>query len=186
MTLSQSKRHSYHYRRLLSRVGLYALVLLVLAAFMFPFIFMVTVALKPSQEVYTFPPTLLPRNPTLENFASALTPVIFRYGLNSLFVATLTAIVTIFFAVFSSYAFSRLQFPGRKSILVLIILTQLLPLAVLIVPMYRIMSRLNLINTYPALLIAYLTFTVPVAVWILIGFFSHMPLRTCLLLPGKS
>src|SRR5690606_2679585 len=80
-------------------------------------------------------------------------------------------------ATLSAYAFSRLQFPGRKVWLSLIILTQLLPLAVLIVPMHRIMSNLGLLNSYPALVIAYLTFTVPVAVWFLRGFIAGIPVE---------
>ncbi len=165
----------YHYRKILNRCLLYATVIVVVGAFMLPFLWMVSVAVKPADEVFLFPPRVLPGHPTLLNFATALNPAFLRYGLNSILVATLTTAVTVLFAVFSAYSFSRLEFPGRKALLVVIILTQLLPLAVLIVPMYRILSRMGLINTYPALLIAYLTFTIPVAVWFLRGFFAGIP-----------
>jgi N,N'-diacetylchitobiose transport system permease protein len=75
----------------------------------------------------------------------------------------------------TGYSFSRLRFRARKPLLVVILLTQLLPLAVLIVPMFRILSGLGMINTYPALVVAYLTFTIPVAVWFLRGFFYGIP-----------
>jgi multiple sugar transport system permease protein/raffinose/stachyose/melibiose transport system permease protein len=87
----------------------------------------------------------------------------------------MTTVVTLVAAVFASYSFSRLRYPGRKILLIMILFTQLLPLAVLIVPMYRIMGRLKMLDTYPALVIAYLTFTIPVAVWFLRGFFSAIP-----------
>jgi len=143
--------------------------------FVGPILWMVSVALKSPQETFRFPPTFLPEWPTLENFAKALNPGFLRYALNSILVAGLTTVLTLSFAVFSSYSFSRLKFRGRKPLLVIILLTQLLPLAVLIVPMFRIMSSLGMINTYPALIIAYLTFTIPVAVWFLRSFFHNIP-----------
>lgn len=163
--------HQHRLRRFI----VYLLVIIVVGGFLFPFVWMVSVALKGQGEIFTFPPRILPENPTLDNFKVALDPTFIRYGLNSLLVAVITTVVTLFFAVFSAYAFSRLQFPGRRALLVLIILTQLLPLAVLIVPMHRIMSGMGLLNSYPAIIIAYLTFTVPVAVWLLRGFIASIP-----------
>jgi ABC-type glycerol-3-phosphate transport system permease component len=81
----------------------------------------------------------------------------------------------LFFAIFSSYGFSKLRFPGRKPLLVVILLTQLLPGAVLIVPIYRIVQSLGLLNIYQGLVIAYLTFDLPVAIWLLRGFFAAIP-----------
>jgi len=163
------------HRKKLSRVALYVLVVLTLLVFVGPIAWMFSVAIKSPEETFQFPPTFLPAHPTLINFQKALNPVFLRYGLNSIIVSTATTALTIFFAVFSSYSFSRLRFKGRKLLLVLILLTQLLPLAVLIVPMFRIMSGLGMINTYPALIVAYLTFTIPVAVWFLRGFFFGIP-----------
>jgi multiple sugar transport system permease protein/raffinose/stachyose/melibiose transport system permease protein len=162
-------------RKKLSRVVLYVLVLMTLLVFVGPIAWMFSVAVKSPEETFEFPPTFLPVHPTLMNFQRALNPVFLRYGLNSIIVSTATTALTIFFAVFSSYSFSRLRFKGRKLLLVLILLTQLLPLAVLIVPIFRIMSGLGMINTYPALMIAYMTFTIPVAVWFLRGFFYGIP-----------
>jgi ABC-type glycerol-3-phosphate transport system permease component len=159
----------------LRRFTVYALVLVVVIGFLFPFTWMVSVALKGQGEIFTFPPRILPENPTLDNFKVALDPTFLRYGLNSVIVAVVTTVVTLFFSVFSAYAFSRLHFPGRRALIVLIIMTQLLPLAVLIVPIHRIMSGMGLLNSYPALIIAYLTFTVPVAVWLLRGFIAAIP-----------
>ena len=159
------------------RTLLYATVLLVLLVFMFPFLWMLSMALKPGTEIFAFPPTLIPRHPTLHNFAVALDPTFLRYGLNSLVVAVVTTVVTVPVALLSAYSFSRLRFPGRTHILAVIILTQLLPLIVLVVPIYQIMGDWHLLNTYFALVIAYLTFTVPVAVWLLRGFLVGMPVE---------
>jgi ABC-type glycerol-3-phosphate transport system permease component len=153
----------------------HALAVLTVAFFALPFAWMISVALKQPDELFTFPPHLLPSRPTLENFASAVTPSFLRYGLNSAVVATLTTVITLAVATFSAYSFSRLKYRGRKALLVLILFTQLLPLAVLIVPMYRIMGGLGMLDTYPALVVAYLTFTIPVGVWFLRGFFAAIP-----------
>ena len=173
--LNTSENMWHRHRKRLNMVGIYVLVLIVLTVFLFPFVWMLSVAVKPMQEIFQFPPQLLPKQPTLENFHKALNPTFLRYAFNSVLVSTLTTGLTILVAVFSAYSFSRLQFRGRKPLLVVILLTQLLPLAVLIVPIFRIMSKLSLLNTYPSLIIAYLTFTVPVAVWFLRGFFEGIP-----------
>src|SRR5690606_32206843 len=73
------------------------------------------------------------------------------------------------------YGFSRTDFPGKKPLFVAVIYTQLFPLATIIVPIYTIMSRVGLINTYSGLFIAYLTFTVPPAVWMLRSFLESIP-----------
>jgi ABC-type glycerol-3-phosphate transport system permease component len=153
----------------------YVLVMLVVAFFILPFSWMVSIGFKAPDEWFVTPPRLIPQRPTLDNYLGALDPAFLRYAFNSILVSTITTVVTLVFAVFSAYAFSRLRFPGRRQIFTLIILTQLLPLVVLIIPIYRFFAAQGLINTYLALVIAYLTFTVPVAVWLLRGFFASIP-----------
>jgi ABC-type glycerol-3-phosphate transport system permease component len=153
----------------------YVLVMVVVAFFILPFSWMISMGFKAPDEWFVTPPRLIPEHPTLANYLGALDPAFLRYAFNSILVSSVTTVVTIVFAVFSAYAFSRLMFPGRRQIFTLIILTQLLPLVVLIIPIYRFFAQQGLINTYPALIIAYLTFTVPVAVWLLRGFFSSIP-----------
>jgi ABC-type glycerol-3-phosphate transport system permease component len=168
---------AFTWRTAARRTLVYATVALVLLVFMFPFMWMLSMALKPGTEIFAFPPTLIPQHPTVHNFAVALDPTFLRYGLNSLVVATSTTVVTVPVALLSAYSFTRLSFPGRKHVLAVIILTQLLPLIVLVVPIYQIMGDWHLLNTYFALIIAYLTFTVPVAVWLLRGFLVGMPVE---------
>lgn len=174
--MTASREATWHAtRKRLHRVMIYVLVLVTMAVFVCPILWMLSVALKSPEETFVFPPTFLPTAPTLGNFQKALNPVFLRYAFNSLLVATSTTVLSLMFAVFSSYSFSRLRFRGRKPLLVVILLTQLLPLAVLIVPMFRIMSSLGALDSYPALIVAYLTFTIPVAVWFLRGFFYGIP-----------
>jgi len=101
--------------------------------------------------------------------------VFIYFFLNSILIASTTTLLVVFVTIFCAYSFSRLKFPGRTSLLSIIILTQLFPLAAIIVPIYIIMSRVGLINTHFSLIIAYLSFTVPISVWLLRGFIQGIP-----------
>jgi ABC-type glycerol-3-phosphate transport system permease component len=81
---------------------MYLLIGLMLALFLFPFFWMVSVAIKPPDEVFGFPPRFMPQHPTLDNFGKALNPVFLRHGFNSVLVATLTTVVTNIFAVLAA------------------------------------------------------------------------------------
>ena len=154
-------------------VGLFAL--LVAAFYGTPLLFMISTSVKLPEAVFTTPPTLLPRAITLDNYRAILGIDYVRFFFNSLVVAAGTTVLALGFGIGSSYAFSRLHFRGRKPLLISIILTQLLPLAVLIIPIYRIARSLGLLNTYPGLMMAYLTFNLPVAIWLMRGFYVGIP-----------
>ncbi|MCF8567956.1 carbohydrate ABC transporter permease [Alicyclobacillus tolerans] len=136
---------------------------------------MVSTSLKTPAEIFTTPPHLIPHKIIFTNYVQALTPQFLRYFANSFIVALFTSILSLIFAIFAAYSFSRMRFPGRKLMLIMIIFTQLLPLAVLVISIYRIMHDLNLLDTYIGLIIAYLTFDLPVAIWLLQGFFAAIP-----------
>jgi ABC-type glycerol-3-phosphate transport system permease component len=151
------------------------LALLVAAFYGIPLLFMLSTSVKLPDAVFTTPPTLLPRAITLDNYHAILGLDYVRFFVNSLVVAAGTTVLALLFGIGSSYAFSRLHFRGRKPLLIAIILTQLLPLAVLIIPIYRIARSLALLNTYPGLMVAYLTFDLPVAIWLMRGFYVGIP-----------
>ncbi len=153
----------------------FILIGILLIFVLFPFFYMVSTAFKTETEQFLSPPVYLPREPTLSNFKQALEPKFLRYFLNSFIVTISTTVIVIAISLFSSYAFSRLRFRGRRFLLKIIILTQLFPLIVIIIPIYTIYTKLHLINTHISLVIVYLTFTVPVSVWILRGFFKGIP-----------
>ena len=163
------------WRRSGRQIGLYAAALLTGAAFGIPLLWMVSTSVKTPDEVFRVPPTLLPGSVTLEHYAAVLGLDYLRFFWNSLIVASGTTALTLFFGIFAAYSFSRLRFRGRKPLLIVIILTQLLPATVLIVPIYRMVGQLGLLNTHPGLIIAYLTFDLPVVIWLMRGFFFGIP-----------
>src|SRR5919197_6019854 len=88
---------------------IYAAVLAMLVLFLFPFAWMLSMALKPGTEIFAFPPTLIPKHPTLSNFAVAIDPTFVRYGVNSLIVADITPGGTAPVAPLSPYSPFRLR-----------------------------------------------------------------------------
>lgn len=114
---------------------------------------------------------------SFDNYAAVLDSNFPRWFLNSVIVAVLTTIVGVFVAATAGYALSRYKFPGRRGLLWSFLVTQMFPMAVLIVPIYAIMSSLGLIDTYASLVIAYCTVSVPFCAYLLKGYFDTIPVE---------
>ncbi len=158
-------------------VAVWTVVLVLILFFiLFPFAQMLSTAFKNATEQFALPVTFLPHQVTLINFQQALQYApFFRYFLNSLGVSVVTTVLAVFISLLGAYGFSRLQFPGRKFFLTLIVFSQMFCLAAIIIPIYRILAGLNLIDSYPGLIIAFLTFSVPIAIWLLRSFLHNIP-----------
>lgn len=157
--------------RLISYGGAILLAVIVFG----PLYWMINTALKPADEIFSSPPLWFPNNPTLSNFTDTLDPVFLQYVGNSLLVATATTVVCVLLALLASYAVSRPSGKSGKSVIVAVLISQLLPPAVLLVPLYKTADTLGLLNSFPGLILAYLTFTLPVAIWLLHGFITSIP-----------
>ncbi|MFI7023225.1 sugar ABC transporter permease [Micromonospora sp. NPDC049900] len=132
-------------------------------------------SLKPGYAIQSSELTLF-RDTTLANYSYVLTSTNFpRWFLNSVIVAAFTMGIGIFLSATTGYAVSRFNFPGRRPLMMVFLVTQMFPVAILIVPIYTIMARLGLINTMPALIVAYLTIAVPFCAWMLKGYFDSIP-----------
>lgn len=151
-------------------VGLFAAYVLA------PFAWMISVSFKPEHEVFARELSLLPRDPTLGNYTMIFTFIPYpRFFLNSLLVAVVTTLVSTVVSALAAYSFSRFRFRGRATLAFLILSTQMFPLVTGIIPLYLVFSRLELINTYWCLFIAYVAFTIPFCTWMLKGFFDTIP-----------
>lgn len=149
---------------------LVAVQVLLVIAVVAPLLWMISVSFKPEAEPFQIPPQLWPDNATLENYASSFRPEFRRYLLNSALVSIATIVVSITSALFAAYALSRFRIRGARAILLFIIVAQMFPAATLIIPIFEIVRMLNLLNTYVALAFAYVTITLPVATWMVLGF----------------
>jgi arabinogalactan oligomer/maltooligosaccharide transport system permease protein len=140
-----------------------------------PIAWVVLSSFKPGYAVQSTEITLI-KDPTLANYGYVLFETKFpEWFLNSVIVAVLTMLIGIFFSATTGYALSRFNFPGRRQLMMVFLITQMFPVSILIVPIYSIMSGLGLINTLPSLVIAYLTIAVPFCAWMLKGYFDSIP-----------
>ena len=163
-------------RRRLGRASFAGLVGLVVAYSLGPYAWTLVTSLKTERELYRFPVTYLPQAPTLINYVHVFSGNPFgRFLLNSCIVALTSTVVCVFLAVLASYAFARLRFPGHHVLFLAILIVAMIPLITVIVPLYVLVRGLGLLNTYAGLIGPYITWSLPVAIFILTAFFREIP-----------
>jgi len=134
----------------LSHVGLTVVALL----FLFPFFWMVSNALRGNDEVFAVPPRLFPSVIEWGNFVEAWVHLPFgRFFLNSMIVAGGVTIIVLVVSSLAAYAFARLKFPGRDNILLAYLGTLMVPQAMLVIPLFLMMTKLNWVNTYQGMIL---------------------------------
>jgi multiple sugar transport system permease protein len=155
----------------------YACVAVLIAYALFPVLWMVSTAVKPPDEIRTADPTFIPSRITGEHFALVLWESNFLvYVRNSLLVATSVTAATLVVSTMAGYAFSRFQrLPGISAAGVGMILGQLVPGVLLVVPLYITMKNLGLLDSLWSLILTYTTFSVPLSTLMLKGFFDQVP-----------
>lgn len=159
-----------------SRLLFYSLQLLLLLCILLPFFWMLSVSLKPSTEPFAIPAKLWPDAPTLDNYINAFRPEFRTYFLNSLIVSSATVIITVSLGLLSAYCFSRSKLVIISVLMSLVVLAQMFPHSAIIIPIYKLMREAQLLNTYTSLIIAYVSITLPVAIWLLHGFLAKLPI----------
>jgi N,N'-diacetylchitobiose transport system permease protein len=144
----------------------------------FPVYWMVNTAFKPRSESMTSTPLFLPGHPTIHNFIVAFTQGDFLiYLRNSVIVVAGAVIFSILLGLFASAALSRFSFRGRRQIMVLILVVQMLPGSALLIPQFLIFSQIGLIGTYVGLMLAYVAAVLPFTIWVMRGFFLAVPVE---------
>jgi ABC-type glycerol-3-phosphate transport system permease component len=145
-------------------------------AILLPFFWMVSVSLKPGAEPFAIPARLWPENPTLDNYITAFRPEFRIYFVNSVVVSLSTVIITVSLALLAAYSFTRAQMRAISVLMGLVIVAQMFPASAIIIPIYKMMKSANLLNTYASLILANVTVTLPVAIWMLRGFLARLPI----------
>jgi len=130
-------------------IAMYVFLIIVALPFVFPFWWMITSSFKSTNDIFSFPPTLLPDTWKLENYISVfdLQPFMRQFW-NSVYTASATTFITLFCASLAGYAFSRLEFRGRNLIFLLIVSAILMPSEVTIIPVFTYMQELDLVNSH--------------------------------------
>jgi multiple sugar transport system permease protein/raffinose/stachyose/melibiose transport system permease protein len=158
------------------RVLLTILNIVLALIILMPFFWMVSVSLKPATEPFAIPARLWPEHPTFDNYITAFRPEFRIYFVNSVIVSLATLVITVTLALFAAYAFTRAQFRLISVAMTLVIVSQMFPASAIIIPIYKMMKSADLLNTYAALIIAYVTVTLPVAIWMMRGFMANLPI----------
>lgn len=165
-------------RRNLGRLGRYALLLPFLLFALLPFVWMVITSIKPSSEVYTTPIVWWPDAPTLENYITVLTRTDFpRVISNTLFVSGTAAVISTSIAVLASYGISRMASRNTERLLFILLFAQMIPTVLLVIPYFMLFRTMNLIDTLAVLVITNVSFTAPIATWLLRRFMDRVPLE---------
>ena len=157
------------------RLFLIAMQLLLAVFVLLPFFWMFSVSLKPPTEPFAIPARLWPDNPTLENYITAFRPEFRTYFLNSIIVSGASVIITVTLGLLAAYSFTRGQLLIITALMSLVVLAQMFPHSAIIIPIYKMMRAADLLNTYTSLIIAYVSVTLPVAIWMLRGFLMKLP-----------
>lgn len=154
-----------------SWIGIIAIVVFCLA----PFYWMIVSSLRPTRDI--FDTTLWPREVSMENYVEVFKPdrLFTQSLLNSLIVAGVTTILALLVATFTAYALARLEFPGKTLVLTIVIASSMFPLVAIVVPLLKLFTQWEWINTYQSMIVPDLSFALPLAVWNLTSFFRQMP-----------
>lgn len=156
-------------------IAMYVGIGLIIVYCLAPFYWMIVSSLRRTADI--FDPSFLPTPPSTENYSDVFEPVnnFARALLNSIIVAGTTTVLVLIIGVFAAYALARLDFRGKNLALSLIIATSMFPGIALVVPLLKIFTDINWINSYQALILPSMSFALPLSVWNLTAFFRQMP-----------
>jgi N,N'-diacetylchitobiose transport system permease protein len=142
----------------------------------FPVYWVVNTALKPSNEILQFDPTLVPHNPTLDNFVSAFNAPYFKESLiNGIIVTVLAVIGAIVVGFLGALAIARFRFFGRKAIILVVLGVQMVPLVAVLIPLFLMMQGFGATKSLWGVAIIYVVLILPYTIWTLRGFIYGIP-----------
>ena len=176
-------------RSLSSRILLNVLAWSIVFVVAFPLVWMILTSVKPQFELFRIPPTILPQEVTFEHYHRVLVETPFlKYFRNSVILSVGTTVLVIVIATLGAHSLVRFSYPGRERLAQLVLFTYLLPSVVLIIPLYLLMVSLGIANTLFSLMLAYTTFALPFALWLLRSFMQGIPqdLEAAALVDGAS
>lgn len=164
-------------RKRIKTILIYIAVLVAVFLSLFPIVYLLITSFKPQEMTFSLPPTWIFK-PTLQNYRDVFAGGDFvRYFFNSVIVALTTTFIALLLGTFAAYGFARFRFRGNFWMRMGSLIPQMLPPITIIVPLYVLFNGLKLTDTRTALVISYLTFSIPLTIWMMTGFFEDVPLE---------
>ncbi|MEX2974332.1 sugar ABC transporter permease [Streptomyces sp. C184] len=162
-------------RSRLASTGLHLTLAAAAVIAVFPPLWLLVTSFKPRNDAFS---TSLVTHFTFANYTHVVADTEFlTWFKNSVLIVGVTTVLGVFLAATTGYAVSRFRFPGMRPLMWLLLITQMFPVAVLIVPLYNLLASLGLLNQPAGLVITYLTIAVPFCAWMMKGFFDTIPVE---------
>ncbi|MEU9570753.1 carbohydrate ABC transporter permease [Streptomyces massasporeus] len=159
-----------------ARAGQYTALLAYLVFLAFPFLWLLSTAFKPPRELGSLHPTWIPKDPTLANFRQAFDEQpLLQAALNSLLAALAAAVVAVLIATPMAYVVARRRTRLAKAVTGWVVVSQAFPFVLLIIPLFLVLKNLRLINSVPGLVLVYVVWALPFALWMLAGYVRAVP-----------
>ncbi len=159
-----------------TKIGTWVGFLLILVWCLLPVAWIISLSFKGPTETAAGSPQFLPKEPTFQNYTDIVNNPDFKDSLiNSLGISAISTTLSVILATLAAYAIARLDFKGKKLVLSIALAIAMFPVVALVGPLFDLWRTLGLFNTWPGLIIPYMSFTLPLAIWTLSAFFREIP-----------
>ena len=159
-----------------NKFGVYLSLIVLGSIAMVPIFWMISIAFRTNPEVFASPLKLLPPTFTLDAFKTVFeNRDLIQLFVNSYIIALSVTFICIISAAMAGYGFSRFDFKGKRSAIIYILLTQMFPMVLLVIPYFLFITRVGLYNTYFALILAYTSFALPFSIMMMRDFINTIP-----------
>lgn len=161
----------------LQLVGIYAAILVFLIFILLPFFEMFMASLRPLEHLFRSPYQFWSDDFSFQAYSDMwdTVPLLGRYIFNSVFIATAVTLITMCFVVPAAYAYARLEFPFKNGSLAIFLGVNMFTGAVLLIPLYRVLRTMGLLNTYWAMIVPGVAFLIPTGIWLLRSYLEKIP-----------
>lgn len=171
------------------KILLYAVLVVITIATVYPIVQIFGVSLRPSNELYSTSLRIIPEHASFDSYRTILFKKdFFTWLRNSLIVAFAVSIFGVALASTAGYAFSRFRFRGKRAGLVVILITQMFPATMLLLPLYVLMKRFGLVDHLLGIIVAYTATALPFCIWTMKGYYDTIPrdLEEAAIIDGTS
>jgi len=167
-----NKKNTFSWKAVL----VHAVVIAVCFICIYPLLRIFSISLRPGDQLISTDLSLIPKGASFASYAGVLKSTNFLLWLwNSLIITVVTSFIGVSLASTAGYAFSRFKFPGNKLGLTLLLGTQMIPASMLLLPLFLMIMKFGLVNTYLGMIIAYSVSSLPFSIWILKGYYDTIP-----------